>query len=94
MKEKPLEQINVGDLDDAGVQMLPAPTIKYDIAQGNAASAKRVKFEEVSERDGVDLYSIKEFPGGASQVVVEGETEQEEAVADLDQITEQGEHTS
>jgi hypothetical protein len=71
--------------------MLPAPTIKYDIAQGNAASAKRVKSDEVPERDAVDLYGIKEFPGEASQVVAEGETEQDEVVADLDQIAEQGE---
>jgi hypothetical protein len=34
------------------------------------------------------LHSIKEFPGEASQVVAEGETEQEEVVADLDQIAE------
>jgi hypothetical protein len=71
--------------------MIPAPTIKYDIAQGNAASAKRVKFEEVPERDGVGLYGIKEFPGEVYQVVAEGKTEQEEVVADLGQIAEQGE---
>ncbi|KAH8750395.1 hypothetical protein BGZ57DRAFT_959212 [Hyaloscypha finlandica] len=90
-KGKPIERINVDGLSDAGAQMLPAPTIKYDIAQGNAASAKRVKFEEVPERDGVNLYGIKEFPGEAYQVVAEGKTEQEEVVADLDQIAEQGE---
>jgi hypothetical protein len=93
-KEEPLEQINVGDLDDADVQMLPAPTIRHDIAQGNAATAKQAKFEEVPECGGVDLYSIKEFSRKASKVVVvvvvvEGETEQEEVVADLDQIAEQ-----
>jgi hypothetical protein len=89
-KGEPLEQINVGDLDDADVQMLPAPTIRHDIAQGNAATAKQAKFEEVPECRGVDLYSIKEFSRKASKVVVvvEGETEQEEVVADLDQIAE------
>jgi hypothetical protein len=90
-KEEPLEQINVSDLDDADVQMLPAPTIRHDIAQGNAATAKQAKFEEVPECGGVDLYSIKEFSRKASKVVVvvvEGETEQEEVVADLDQIAE------